>query len=62
MHTTALAAPTPRRLDLLARLRRAWYRTFVVPMRHARRVESLSGLDRHTLRDIGLEHVIAPHR
>ena len=62
MHSTTLAAPTPHRHDLLARLRRAWHRIFVAPTRHARLVSSLAGLDRRTLRDIGLEDVVAPHR
>ena len=62
MHTTTLAAPTPRRDDLLARLRSAWHRFYVAPREHARLVSSLEGLDRRALRDIGLEHMVAPHR
>ena len=62
MHTTTLASPTPDRQDLFARLRRVWYRLYIAPREHARLVSSLEGLDRHTLRDIGLEHMVAPHR
>jgi hypothetical protein len=62
MHSTTLAAPTPRRHDLLTRLRHAWQRFYVAPREHARLVESLEGLDRRTLRDIGLEHMVAPPR
>ena len=62
MSTTALAAPTPRRTDWFARLRQAFDRVFAAPTRHARMVSALAHLDRHTLRDIGLEHMVAPHR
>jgi hypothetical protein len=62
MHSTALASPTPRRLDLAEHLRRAWERLYVAPRDHARLVSTLEGLDRRTLKDIGLDHIVASHR